>query len=158
MSPVERAEHQKQVKAWFSYPTKFRREIDEASKTFPFHCLSHLSSSHKFEACGVLKAGDKSANSSKHTHPLTNHGQLNHTTEDSVDDKVNNSMADLPDYDVLVEDTDNEDALPYFARMTNHFLRLVKTSPDSLVSRHSMQFPIIANSGANFHMFWDIER
>ncbi len=69
-------------------------------------------------------------------------------------------MPDLPDDDVSVEDTNNdtnEDALPFFARMTNHFLRLVKNSSDSLVSRHSMQFPIIVDSGANFHMFRDIE-
>jgi hypothetical protein len=41
--------------------------------------------------------------------------------------------------------------------MMNHFLRLVKSSPDTTASRHSVQFPIIADSGANYHMFRDLE-
>jgi hypothetical protein len=44
--------------------------------------------------------------------------------------------------------------LHYFARLSNHYLRLVKASPPvNMPSRHQMQFPIIAESGANFHMF-----
>jgi hypothetical protein len=83
--------------------------------------------------CGVLKSDEKSANGSKHTPSSATQGQLQHVAEDSVED----SVPELPDDDVYVEDTDNdtnEDALPYFARVTNNFLRLVKTSPDSLVS------------------------
>ncbi len=120
MTPVERAEHQKQIKAWFPNPKKFHHEIQAAGKKFPFRCLYHLSNSHKSEDCGVLKSGEKSADGSRHTPSSATQGQLRHITEDSIDD----SVPDLPDDDVSVEETDNdtnEDALPYFVRMTNHF-------------------------------------
>jgi hypothetical protein len=61
--------------------------------------------------------------------------------------------------DIIVEDTPNDtndEVLHYFARVTNHYLRLVKGNP-SLVSRHDMKYPIIADSGANDHMFREIE-
>jgi hypothetical protein len=52
----------------------------------------------------------------------------------------------------------NEDDLYYFAHLTNHYLHLVKTSPSMLVtSRHKMKFPIITDSGANYHVFKDRE-
>ncbi len=44
----------------------------------------------------------------------------------------------------------------YFARVTNHYLRLVKTSP-SLNARYTMKFPTIADSGANQHMFKELQ-
>ena len=44
----------------------------------------------------------------------------------------------------------------YFSRVTNHYLRLIKSSPAG-PPRHTVKFPIIADSGANFHMFRDIE-
>jgi len=50
----------------------------------------------------------------------------------------------------------NEADLLYFARMTNHYLRLAKNSKSTNI-RHSMKYPVIADSGANFHMFWDRE-
>jgi hypothetical protein len=55
-----------------------------------------------------------------------------------------------------VSNDTNEDSLHYFSRVSNHYLRLVKTTP-SLVSRHPRSFPIIVDSGANFHMFRDVE-
>ncbi len=59
--------------------------------------------------------------------------------------------------DTTSNDTNEED-LNYFARLTNHYLRLVKSSPDkSTLSRHSMKYPVIADSGANFHMFKESE-
>jgi hypothetical protein len=52
----------------------------------------------------------------------------------------------------------NEEELLYFARVTNHYLHLIKTStPDSTLSRHAMKYPIIADSGANYHMFKERE-
>ena len=47
-----------------------------------------------------------------------------------------------------------EDALLYFVRVSNYFLRLVKNSPvHSICGRHPMKFPVIADNGANYHMF-----
>jgi hypothetical protein len=41
---------------------------------------------------------------------------------------------------------------------SNHYLCLVKASPtDPLLSNHGAQCPIIADSGANYHMFKDKE-
>jgi hypothetical protein len=59
-------------------------------------------------------------------------------------------MLDPPDNDT------NEADLIYFMRMTKHYLRLVNSKESSTV-RHRMKFPIIADSGANFHMFKDLE-
>jgi len=39
----------------------------------------------------------------------------------------------------------------YFSRMSNHYLRLAKASPHLPI--HPMKYPIIADSGANYHMF-----
>jgi hypothetical protein len=51
-----------------------------------------------------------------------------------------------------------EDDLHYIARLTNHYLCLVKSNPSSSVtSRHTMKYPVIADSGANFHMFKERE-
>jgi hypothetical protein len=85
--------------------------------------------------------------------PLPRH---RHITEDAVDELESDQNDDDVSVDITANDT-NEDDLPYFARMTNHFLRLVKSSPDTMASRHSVQFPIIADSGANYHMFRDLE-
>ncbi len=61
-------------------------------------------------------------------------------------------MLFIPD-DVPSNDT-NEDELLYFARVSNHYLRLVKShSLDLEDCRHDIRYPIIADSGANFHMF-----
>ncbi len=70
--------------------------------------------------------------------------------------------------DAVADDTDemlpenssndtNDDDLYYFTHMTNHYLRLVKVSPHlNATSRHKMRFPIIADSGANSHMFKEV--
>jgi hypothetical protein len=83
-------------------------------------------------------------------------GHLRNVKEDLFEDAVSEDVAD-PMPDTSSNDT-NEDDLYYFARVTNHYLRLVKASPSVLVHpRHQMQFPIIADSGANFHMFKERE-
>jgi hypothetical protein len=76
--------------------------------------------------------------------------------EDAFEDAVSEEVGDvLPDSQS--NDTNEED-LYYFARLSNHYLRLVKVSPPVTgSSRHIMQYPIIADSGANFHMFKDRE-
>ena len=40
--------------------------------------------------------------------------------------------------------------------MSNHYLHLVNSS-SSVNLRHAMKYPIIANSGANFHKFCALE-
>jgi hypothetical protein len=42
--------------------------------------------------------------------------------------------------------------------MTNHYLCLVKNTPNSTITdRHQIKYPVIADSGANFHMFMEQE-
>jgi len=50
----------------------------------------------------------------------------------------------------------NDESLQYFDRVTNHYLRLVKSSQPE-TPRHNMKFPIIADSGANYHMFKELQ-
>jgi hypothetical protein len=80
-------------------------------------------------------------------------GQLHHIQEETFEDAVSE---DLPVVDTVVDcsnDT-NEDSLYYFACLTNHYLCLVQNPSSGYVaSRHPMKYPIIADSGANFHMF-----
>jgi hypothetical protein len=62
--------------------------------------------------------------------------------------------------EVLPEDSNdtNEIDLYYLACIKNHYLHLLKSSESaSVLSRHHMQFPIIADSGANHHMFKEKE-
>jgi hypothetical protein len=48
--------------------------------------------------------------------------------------------------------------LLYFAPVTNHYLHLVKVSSTiPVVSNHDMKYPIIADSGANYHIFKERE-
>jgi hypothetical protein len=48
--------------------------------------------------------------------------------------------------------------LLYFARVTNHYLHLVKACTSGYPSsRHAMKYPIIVDSGANYHMFKEKE-
>ncbi len=89
--------------------------------------------------------------------PSTNgSGQLHHITEETFEDAVSDTITDGND-DVCSNDTNKADLL-YFARMTNHYLRLVKVSSSlNATSRHDMKYPIIADSGANYHMFKERE-
>ncbi len=63
--------------------------------------------------------------------------------------------------DVVLDSTTGNDTnkanLMYFSCMTNHYLRLVRSTNKSDSSRPHMQYPIIADSGANFHMFRERE-
>jgi hypothetical protein len=45
--------------------------------------------------------------------------------------------------------------LQYFARVSNHYLHLVKSSPKEK-ARHDVKFPIITDSGSNYHMFKEL--
>jgi hypothetical protein len=82
-------------------------------------------------------------------------GQLHHITEEHfVDAETDETPAA---YESNGNYT-NKDALLYFTRLSNHYLRLVKNSPSMLTADcHHMSFPVIAGSGANYHMFKERE-
>jgi len=72
----------------------------------------------------------------------------------SQDDVLEEEL-DVYHEDDILNDA-NDEVLAYFSRITRHYLRLVKTKPE-LLPRHKMKYPIIADSGANFHMFKERE-
>jgi len=121
-------------------------------------CVSCLSKTHTTDNCHVKRECDKilagqNASSLNVSASTNSTGQLHHITEDIFEDACVEYVEDS------IEDESNdtnEESLNYFSRVTNHYLRLAKTS-SQLVSRHPVLFPIIADSGANFHMFRDIE-
>jgi len=153
-------QHRKKVKQWFLQPLKFCKEIETEQQKHPGMCIYHLSSSHPTENCHIKmdcdkkisseKPGPQSGSSSGHTV-----GQLHHITEEVFED-----ASDVVDNEELVaasNDT-NEAELLYFARVSKHYLRLVKAaSNQDSQPRHRMQFPVIADSGANYHMFKEPE-
>jgi hypothetical protein len=120
-------------------------------------CLYHLTKSHPTCDCHVNKECDKFLLLKKPgatQNPSSSPGQLRHISEEEFEDAVAVADESVP---VTSEDNEtNEDSLMYFARITNHYLRLVKNCP-SRISRHNMKYPIIADSGANYHMFKDRE-
>jgi len=152
--------HQKKVKEWFLQPTKFAREIEAAQKSFSGQCLYHLSKAHQTPNCFVKKECDKSLletkNGSSSASPSTlQSGNLRHITDDIIDDVPEDELLDEECEDNS-NDT-NEAVLAYFARMSNHYLRLANVSSSTGPSRHPMQYPIIADSGASHHMFKEKE-
>jgi len=155
----DRLSHQKKVRQWFMQPAKYCQEIQKEQLKYPDMCIFHLSKTHITDDCHVKKECDKnrtsksSAGNGSSSGQTTNlPGQLRHLTEtlefeDAVDEVVSDSVDDS-----TINDT-NQEVLNYFSRVTNHYLRLVNSC--SPVERHSMKYPIIADSGANFHMFRD---
>lgn len=84
----------------------------------------------------------------------TNTGRLRHITEES-EKQVDSDV--FQEAEEMHNDT-NQDILNYFTRVTNHYLRLARfTQEKSLPPRHVREYPIIADSGANFHMFKEQE-
>jgi hypothetical protein len=118
-------------------------------------CIFHLSKPHPTCDCHVKKECEKFLVSKKPNPNQTNPGTastLCHITEDVYEDAL---IEDVVDVSPVDNDT-NEESLFYFTRLMNHYLRLVKTC-NSRVSRHDMKYPIIADSGANHHMFCNRE-
>jgi hypothetical protein len=158
---IDHTAHRKKVKAWFMNPSKFCKEIEAEQNKHPHKCIYHLSKTHPTEECSVKKECDKLIANRKITGNSTNgstqsntSGQLRHITEEiSQDVEPDDEDIDVSNEDDIHNDT-NEAVLSYFSRVTRHYLRLVKTKPE-LITRHDMRFPIIADSGANFHMFKD---
>ncbi len=84
-------------------------------------------------------------------------GQLCHLTEDTFEVAI--AMDDSVDSADSTPNDTNEADLLYFACVTNHYLCLVRKIPDQPVDTHChpTNFPIIADRGANFHMFREKE-
>jgi len=150
----DRLNHQKKVRLWFLNPTKYCKEIEKEQEKHPDKCIFHLSSSHPTATCNVKLECDKIRVSKTSSSTLTSGttGQLRHITEEDFVDAASFEENAI-DVDSQANDT-KEDGLLYFARITNHYLRLARASPMfSSPPRHHMKFPVIADSGANFHMF-----
>jgi hypothetical protein len=140
-------------------PVKFKKEIEAEQIKHPNKCIFHLSKTHPTEACQVKKEGDALLSALKSASTLstgtTLSGRLRHITEETYEDALTEDVV----ADTVTEHEDNdtkEDELIYFACLTNHYLRLVKVS-DRSVSHHELQYLIIADSGANYHMFKERE-
>jgi len=155
-----RMNQQKKVKEWFLQPLKFCKEIEREQKKYPDMCIFHLSKSHATDACYLkkecekIKSQPKEANGKSSSQTGSTVGQLRHITEDLYEDAVDDSEISQEVHDES-NDT-NETDLLYFSRMANHDLRIVKSSENANV-RHSMKYPVIADSEANFHMFRERE-
>jgi len=153
LSQAERNAHHKKVRQWFMNPAKFYTEIANEQRKHTGKCIYHLLKSHATEDCHIKKECEKAINekktSSSETPTSATTGRLRHLTEEPEDIEVEDNSDVLPD--PPSNDT-NEDDLMYFVRMSKHYLQLVNSST-SRQDRHSMHYPIIADSGANFHMF-----
>jgi len=154
---VERNARHKKVRQWFLNPVKYCTEITAEQGRHPGKCIYHLSKSHPMEDCYVTKECDKliadKKNSSSSSSALSSAGKLRQLTGETEDCGVEDSSEFLPE--PTSNDT-NEADLIYFARMTKQYLQLVNSTPSG-VPQHKMKYPIIADSGTNFHLFKDLE-
>jgi len=160
-SSFDRIAHQKKIRNWFMQPDKFSQAILREQQKFPDMCIFHMSKTHQTHDCHVKKECDKlraaksplGTSNPGGTQSVT--GQLRHVTdqtdvEDELFEDVSDSVTDVP-----INDT-NQEVLHYFSRMTNHYLRLVRNI-STACPRHNTRFPIIADSGANLHLFKEKE-
>jgi hypothetical protein len=158
---VDHTAHQKKVKNWFMNPSKFCKDIEAEQCKHPNKCIYHLSKTHPTEDCSVKKECVKLLSAQKSSSHSTSSsvqsgtvGQLCHITEElSQDEEPIYKELDVSNENTIHNDT-NDEVLSYFSHITRHYLHLVKTKPE-LITRHDMVYPIIADSGANFHMFKD---
>ena len=131
-------------------PVKFRAELEAEQAKYMGKCIYHLTKSHPTCDCYIKKECEILLAS-----PFTSTRQLRNLTEEVIEDIIEDEVDK-----VLPEDSNdtNEIDLYYFARIKNHYLCLIKSSePVSMISRHHMKFPIIADSGANHHIFKEKE-
>lgn len=150
-SKQDRLTHQKKVRTWFMDPTKFKREIDAEQRKHPGKCIYHLCDNHSTVNCNVKLECDKGTQDKRSSGPISSaSGQLRHITEEHYEDAIDDVPND-PVSEELSNDT-SDASLQYFARVSNHYLRLVRSSSNATL-RHNMKYPIIVDSGANFHMF-----
>ena len=148
------AQHHRKVKQWFLFPAKFCKDIAAEQAKNPGMFIYHLSSTHATENCHIKLDCDKCASARKPSSSVSNAtsststGQLRHITEEFFED----ASDVIPRDDSVEESNDtNEAELLYFAQVSNHYLRLVKSVPSKPADcRHNMDFPVIADSGANY--------
>jgi hypothetical protein len=151
------------VKQLFLNSLKYCKDIEAEQAKHPGKCIYHLSKSQLKADCHVKKECEKLSNTvktsgtnsySQATQPVSN-GQLCHLTEEVFEDAFDSAASN--DLVESANDTNEADLL-YFARVTNHYLCLVKAAPfKTLPSYHQLKYPVIADSGANFHMFKEKE-
>jgi hypothetical protein len=160
LSTVDRNAHHKKVKMWSSQPGKFYKEIEAKQQRYPGLCIYHLTKTHPTEDCSVRKACMQLQLSPKDSSTTSSSNvtvQLRNIKEDLFEDAVSEDLIAEDISDACPNDT-NEDPLHYFAQLSNHYLCLAKSNPtSSVLSRHFMRYPVIADSGANFHMFKEKE-
>lgn len=154
----DRAAQQKKVRNWFLNSLMFCREIEKEQSKFPNMCIYHLRGTHSTDSCSVKKACERQSKQPKESGPKTatnvssSTGQLRHITEETFKDAIDENAADCQDE---VPNDTNDEVLNYFERVSRHYLRLVNGS-SSPISKHPMKYPIIADSGANYHMFKEL--
>jgi hypothetical protein len=151
---------QKKVKEWFLNPGKYKKEIEQEQQKHLDKCIFHLTKSHSTEDCNLKRECDKIIQARKKSGPTqggqqsNSTGQLRHLTEEIFEDAAQPDDPLLIDDDISSSNDTNEESLYYFARISNHYLRLVNSSHGATaLPRHNMPFPVIADSGANYHMF-----
>jgi hypothetical protein len=171
-SHTKRMAQLKKVKEWFLNPAKFSKEILLEQQKYPGQCIFHLTKTHLTEDCNLKRECDKiiqakrrsnanqggSASNSSSQGGQTSgaSGHLRLVTEEVfADANMHEDLAEVVADECDGNDT-NEADLYYFARLSNHYLRLVKnTCSVQSQPRHPTRFPVIADSGANYHMFRD---
>jgi len=147
--------HQKKIRTWFMDLVKFKREIDAEQRKYSGKCVYDLCNNHSTSNCNIKLEYDKLLSDKKPSSATTiTPGQLRHITEEQYEDAIDEATTDIVSEDI--SNYTNEASLHYFARVSNHYLCLVNSS-SSVNLRHAMKYPIIANSGANFHMFCALE-
>jgi hypothetical protein len=154
-SKQDRLNHQKKIRMWFLNPGKFKNALDMEQRNYSGKCVYHLCDNHPTSSCNVKLECDKILAEKQSVPSLgsSQAGQLRHITEELYEDAVDVESGDIASVDVT-NDT-NEASLHYFACVTNHYLHLVRSSVVPY-PRHAMKYPIIADSGANYHIFCDL--
>jgi hypothetical protein len=159
---VDRASHHKKIRTWLMNPTRYKSEIETEQHKYSGRCIYHLTTNHATNDCNVKKDCDKQIASKRSQNSTTtsqdsgtNQVALRHITEEVFEDAVDQTEEHDEPSNHFTNDT-NESDLLYFVRVSKHYLRLVRN--DNCMhdnSRHSMLYPIIIDSSANFHMFRD---
>ncbi len=154
----DRVAYQKKIRDWWLNLAKFCQLIEAEQAKHPGKCLYHLTKSHQSTSCAVKKECDHicekiMAKKKAGLQTSTTSGHLRHIMELTEEDELDvvatpDTLSDTPSNDT------NEADLHYFVRLSNHYLRLVKSNYSASVDcLHNLRYPIIADSGANFHMF-----
>jgi hypothetical protein len=142
-------------------PVKHKADL-EAEQKYSSHCIYHLAKTHVTDDCHVKKECErmlaskrsKSGSSTpQNSVSSVSQGNLRHITEEEFADALDEDKDESSDH--FTNDT-NESDLLYFARVSKHYLHLVRNETCiSDVPRHHMEHPIIIDSGANYNMFHD---